>query len=279
MIDLHCHLLPGCDDGARDMSVSVEMARMAVADGVTTVACTPHITPGLYNNNTEGIIQGVARLRDFLEDADIPLKLVVGADIHIDPDLLANLKEGVAPTINGTRYFLFEPPHHILPPHFVKFCQSLLDDGYAPILTHPERLTWIRSHYDVIEALNDAGVLLQVTAGSLTGAFGRTARFYSEKLLLEGRVDLVASDGHNAAGRPPTLSAAYGEVERRLGTVQAEELFTTTPARILNDELVVPKAAKSHMVVKKHGHESGWITSILGRWGRKRQTADHVELN
>lgn len=279
MIDLHCHLLPGCDDGASDVAVSVEMARAAVADGVKVTACTPHITPGLYDNSAEGIVRGVADLQRALDDAGIDLKLVVGADIHIDPGLRASLRAGVAPTINGTRYFLLEPPHHILPPHFVQFSQSLLDEGYVPVLTHPERLTWIRSHYDVIEAVNEAGMLMQVTAGSLTGAFGRSARYYSERLLSEGRVDLVASDGHNLGSRPPTLSAAYAEVERRLGREQAQELFVTTPERMLNDEVVAPKGGKSQASVAEARHESRWPASILGRWGRKRQTADHVELS
>lgn len=279
MIDLHCHLLPGCDDGASNIEVSIEMARLAAADGISELACTPHITPGLYFNDAEGISRGVTDLQAVLDDAGIALKLVVGADVHVAPDLLAKLKAGVVPTIGGTRYFLLEPPHHVVPPRFVPFCRGLLDSGYVPVLTHPERLTWIRSHFDLIEAVNDAGVLMQVTAGSLTGTFGRTALYYAEKFLSERRVDLIASDGHNLGTRPPILSAAYSEVERRLGTDLADELFVVTPSRMLRNEPIDPKGRNVERNAAKMPDVNGKPASIFGRWMRSGRASDHLELN
>ncbi|MDS4069917.1 MAG: CpsB/CapC family capsule biosynthesis tyrosine phosphatase, partial [Candidatus Competibacter sp.] len=116
MIDLHCHLLPGIDDGAPDLAISLAMARIAAADGIEVVACTPHIYPGLYENNGPAIRRAVSELQAHLDEAAIPLRLTYGADTHIAPDLVAGLREGRVPSLHGSRYFLLEPPHHVAPP-------------------------------------------------------------------------------------------------------------------------------------------------------------------
>ncbi len=116
MIDLHCHLLPGIDDGAPNLDTSLAMARIAVADGIKLMACTPHIYPGMYDNNGPAILQAVAELQARLEEADIPLRLIGGADTHIAPDLVNGLQTGRVPALGKSRYFLLEPPHHVAPP-------------------------------------------------------------------------------------------------------------------------------------------------------------------
>ncbi|MGX7872031.1 tyrosine-protein phosphatase [Mesorhizobium sp. ORM6] len=177
MIDLHSHILPGLDDGSSGLAESVEMARLAVADGTTHMVCTPHVMPGVYENDTADIAQAVQTLERELHGAGIPLALFVGADVHVAPDLPDRLRLGKVPTLNRSRYFLFEPPHHILPPRLKELASRLIGAGYTPILTHPERLTWIKSNYDVVERLNALGCLIQFTADSVTGAFGRTALY------------------------------------------------------------------------------------------------------
>src|SRR3990170_8768836 len=113
MFDLHCHILPGLDDGAADLSVSIEMAKAFVADGVTVAACTPHILPGLYHNSGPQIRQATADLQQVLEQEGIPLKLVTGADNHITPSFVAELRSGHLLSLADTRYVLVEPPHHV----------------------------------------------------------------------------------------------------------------------------------------------------------------------
>jgi protein-tyrosine phosphatase len=216
------------------------MARMAVADGIRVMACTPHIMPGLYHNDGEGISRRTEALQAALDEAGVDLRLVTGADIHIVPDLAQKLATGFAPTLAGSRYFLLEPPHHVLPPRFPEFVQALIAAGYTPILTHPERLTWIQAHYGILERVNAMGVLLQITAGSLTGNFGASAKKLAERMLGEGRVDLFASDTHNLKGRPPVLSKAFDSVESSLGSAEANRMFVDTPGRILSNEPVEP---------------------------------------
>ena len=242
MIDLHSHILPGVDDGSPDLDVSLQMARIAVADGITHMACTPHIVPGVYDNDAAMIGDAVAQLQRRLHEAEIPLELFVGADAHIAPDLLERLTSGDVPTLNKSRYFLFEPTHHILPPRIKDLASRLINAGFIPILTHPERLTWIVSHYAVVERLNDAGCLIQLTAGSIEGTFGRTALYYAEKLIDEGRVDVVASDAHSAGVRQPCLSRARALLAARIGEEVADKMVLQSPAGILANQWVQPAA-------------------------------------
>ena len=123
MIDLHCHILPGIDDGAANLGVSLGMAQASAADGVSVVVCTPHILAGLYHNAGPQIASAVQHLQDTLGQEGIPLRLVAGADLHMVPDLIAGLRSGRIPSIAGSRYVLVEPPHHTAPPSWNLFFQ------------------------------------------------------------------------------------------------------------------------------------------------------------
>ena len=237
MIDLHCHILPGIDDGARDISVSIEMARMSVADGVSVVACTPHILPGLYHNTGPQIREAVLQLQLALDQEGIPLRLVTGADIHVVPDFVAGLQSGRLISLADTRYVLVEPPHHVAPPRLEDLFFAILVAGYVPILTHPERLTWIESQYASIQRLVQAGVWMQITAGSLAGRFGRRPQSLAHRMLEEGCVHILATDAHDTQRRPPRLGEGRDLAAKRIGAEAAEHLVTTRPLGILNNEL------------------------------------------
>lgn len=235
MIDLHCHLLPGIDDGAPDLQTSCAMARMASADGVMITACTPHIYPGLYENNGPTIRRAVAQLQAELDAAEIPLHLTHGADTHLVPDLVTGLRQGRVPALHDSRYFLLEPPHHVAPPRLAETVFELLAADYVPVITHPERLAWIEDHYVTFLELVRQGAWLQVTAGSLTGRFGEAARYWSERLLDEGWVHLLATDAHNLDRRPPLLGEGRQAAERWVGAEEAAHLVTTRPQGILDN--------------------------------------------
>lgn len=237
MIDLHCHMLPGIDDGAPDLAVSIEMARASVADGVSVVACTPHILPGLYHNTGPQIRQATERLQQTLNREGISLQLVTGADNHIVADFVAQLRSGHLLPLANTRYVLVEPPHHVVPPRLEDLFFSLLVADYVPILTHPERLTWIRSHYETVQRLARAGVWMQITAGSLAGAFGRDARYWGERMLDEGYVHILATDAHDVNRRPPNLSQGRALAEKLVGDAEAQHLVVTRPRGVLLNDL------------------------------------------
>ena len=236
MIDLHSHILPGIDDGARDPDMSIAMARASVADGVSVLACTPHIMPGVWNNTGPQIREHVARLQQKLNELEIPLHLVVGADVHIAPDLVGGVKSGRVPTLHDTRYILLEMPHHVAPPHADECFYSLLTAGYVPVFTHPERLSWVQSHYDLVKRLARSGVWMQITSGSLIGGFGKRAQYWAEKMLSDGLVHILASDTHNVTSRPPTLGAGWEAACRIVGEDEAYHLVVTRPYGILNND-------------------------------------------
>lgn len=235
MIDLHSHILPGIDDGAKTLSVSLEMARMAVADGVSTMACTPHIYPGMYMNDGPGIEAARAALQAALNQHGIPLRLVTGADVHLVPGLLDGLRSGRIPTLNRSRYLLLEPSHTTPPPRFEDAVFDLIASGYTPIITHPERLTWVDHHYPAFLRLIEQGAWMQVTAGALTGAFGPRARHWGERFLGEGHTHILASDTHSAGRRSPVLSEAVAVAQRLLGRDEARRLVVDRPRAVLDN--------------------------------------------
>jgi protein-tyrosine phosphatase len=268
VIDLHCHLLPGIDDGARDLAVSLEMARVAVADGISVVACTPHILPGLYENAGPQIRQATQQLQQALEREGIPLHLVTGADVHMVPDLAAGLQSGRLLSLADSRYVLVEPPHHVAPVRLEDFFFSLLVAGYVPVLTHPERLSWIEVHYAAVQRMARAGVWMQITAGSLAGNFGRTALKWAHRMLDEGCVHLLASDAHDPRARAPILSEGRDLAARRVGAEEARHLVEIRPLAILHNDLpssvAMPEGVSSSEVMNG---EAGSRATGRGRRG------------
>jgi len=236
VIDLHCHILPGIDDGASDSSISLAMARALVRQGVTDVACTPHILPGLYHNSGPAIRLAIQQLQETLDQEGIALRLATGADVHMTPNFIAGLRSGHLLTIADSRYVLIEPPHHTAPPQLEDFFFNLVVAGYVPILTHPERLSWVPQRYEIIKRLVQSGVWMQITAGSFAGAFGRNALYWAERMLDEGCVHLIATDAHDAERRPPDLAAGRELVAKRVGPEEAQRLVLTRPMGILKDE-------------------------------------------
>ncbi len=236
MIDLHCHIVPHIDDGAPSVDVALKMARIAVAEGIITTACTPHIYPAVFENDQAGILQGVALLREHLAEAAIPLNLSYGADIQMVPELLTGLRSGRMATLNGSRYFLFEPPHFSVPQYFEQQIFDCLASGYVPVITHPERLKWLNDDYYqwFVNAAQD-GAWIQITADAITGRFGREARGWAERFLDDGLVHILASDGHDDVHRPPRLSEGRRAAERWVGAAEAERLVLQRPQAILDN--------------------------------------------
>jgi protein-tyrosine phosphatase len=236
VIDLHCHLLPGLDDGANDLSASLAMAKASVAQGVSVVACTPHILPGLYHNSGPAIRRATQDLQSVLDEEGIPLRLVTGADVHMTPGFIAGLRSGQLLSLADSRYVLVEPPHHTAPPQLEDFFFNLIVAGYVPILTHPERLSWVPSRYETIKRLVEAGVWMQVTAGSLAGTFGRNALYWAYRMLDEGCVHLLASDAHDVERRRPDLAEGRESVAQRVGSEEAQHLVLTRPTGVLTNQ-------------------------------------------
>lgn len=269
MFDLHCHLLPAIDDGPADLATSLEMARQAVADGISTTACTPHIYPGVYENNTDGIRLAIAAFQAQLRDNGIALTLVEGADVHLAPDLLDGIRSGRVPTLAGSRYLLLEPPHHTAPPRFEDAVFELMAAGLVPVITHPERLTWVETHYPVFERLARRGAWMQITAGALTGRYGSRVKQWGERFVGEGLCMILATDAHDPRRRPPLLLEAREAAAVLVGREEAHHMVSTRPRGIVDDiapELLPPPL---HLSSTKQPDRSGSVV----RWLRRRRTA------
>jgi protein-tyrosine phosphatase len=235
LIDLHSHILPSIDDGATDVDMALDMGRMAVADGIVAMACTPHFMPGLYDNDAADVAARVAWLKNVFADHDVALELVVGGDAHLRPDFLACLRSGAIPTLHGSRYVLFEPPHVVKPPRMDDVLFNIQVSGFVPILTHPERLKWIEQDYDSIRSLAMSGVWMQITAGSLTGRFGKRPQYWAQRMLAEGLVSILATDAHNCRSRPPLLAEARDAAAEEVGVDEALRLVVTRPNCVLEN--------------------------------------------
>jgi protein-tyrosine phosphatase len=233
MFDLHCHLLPGIDDGATDLEMALAMARIAFDDGIRTVACTPHIYPGMYENKGPGIRASIQSLQSEFDARGIALQLVEGADVHLAPDLLAGIRSGRIPTLAGSRYLLLEPPHHTAPPRMESVAFELMAAGITPVITHPERLSWVESHYDLFVRLAERGVWMQVTAGALTGRFGGRVKYWGERFVGEGHCMILATDAHHPTRRPPLLAEAREAAAVLVGGEEAEHMVLTRPAGVV----------------------------------------------
>lgn len=236
MIDLHCHILPGLDDGAADIRESLGMAHLALGDGVDTVVATPHTLDGMYLNTREEICRAVESLRNELSRQKMDLRICPGADVHLCPGLLQKIEEGKALTLNDTgRYMLLELPPQTIPDRVRDEVFALKLNGITPIITHPERHPVIQRDLQVLHELICAGALGQVTAMSITGDFGLPVLACARAMLELRLIHVIASDGHSPKIRPPLLSRALDAAEEILGNAEeAEQMVANTPAAILS---------------------------------------------
>lgn len=236
MIDLHTHFLHGIDDGAQTLAESLDLARVAVADGITAAAMTPHVHPGRYNNFKTAIHTHVAAFQLALDAQNIPLRVFPGGEVRFGMESLDQLLANEVPflgKVNGTAVMLLEFPHSHLPAGARQFVDKLLQLNIRPLIAHPERNKSVMDDPTRIHPFVEAGCWLQLTASSLTGQFGAPAQKAALHLLDDDWAYIVASDAHNLLSRPPVLSTAYKFVADRFDPDVAELLFRKRPARIL----------------------------------------------
>ena len=239
-VDIHCHLLPGLDDGAGTMDDSLAMAEMAVADGIQTVVATPHQLGANAGNSAEAIRRATVRVQEAIDRRRLPLRVLPGADVRIEPDLATRIRRDEVVTLaDRRRHVLIELPHEVWFP-LDRLLAEFKNSGLTAILSHPERNTAIRRQPRVLGPLVQQGCLMQVTAGSLTGSFGAAAEKVACWMVEQGLVHLVATDAHNVRGRPPLLRPAFQRVVDLAGEATAVELFCHAPAKVIAGAAIAP---------------------------------------
>ena len=232
MVDIHHHLLPGLDDGANSMETSLAMAALAADEGITHVVCTPHAN-GRYEFDPAVNAAKTEELRGRLVEQKIPLTLGSGCDFHLSFDNVKRAQTDPARfSINGLGYLLVEVPDYGLPPGLTETFYELQLAGLTPILTHPERNPTLQNDPARLIDWLRGGVLIQVTADSLTGHKGRPAQRMAHDLLEKRWVHFLATDAHNTTSRPPRLRDAHNLVANKYGASYAHALCVTNPLAV-----------------------------------------------
>lgn len=239
MIDLHCHLLPGIDDGPDTLEQALELARIAVANGITHSVLTPHIHPGRYENDATSIQSALNGFRSALAEQNIPLQLGFAGEVRLGIEIMAMIEQEQIPfygSVDGYQIFLLELPHSHVPMGSDKLVQWLLDRQIRPMIAHPERNKDIMRNIDKLRPFIEMGCLLQVTAGSVAGDFGEPARQTAQHILESGKVSVLASDAHNAQHRPPRLDHGRTAAAGIVGDEAARELVYSGPAQLVSEQ-------------------------------------------
>ncbi|MBI3941535.1 MAG: tyrosine protein phosphatase [Chloroflexi bacterium] len=247
MIDLHSHILPGFDDGPQELDESIAMATMAVAAGTSHLAATPHNTNWRAGNLQQEIHRRVATLQAELDARQVPLKLLVGVEVYLLPELRQQIAAKQAYPLDNTRYMLVELPFTTWPNYTEQMLFELQIMGYTPIIAHPERYTAVYENLERVVPLVERGMLLQLTSTSITGEMGSRAVEAARQLLDHNLAHLVASDAHNSTKRPPVLSQARLILEDWVGAERALQLVQTVPQAIIDNrpvELPAPLEVK-----------------------------------
>jgi protein-tyrosine phosphatase len=271
MVDLHHHLLPALDDGAPDLQTSIQMARLAVEDGITHVVCTPHASSH-YSYDPVRVQQALDLVRAALDESGIRLVLGLGCDFHLSYDNIRDALENPRLyTINRGEYILVELPDYGLPPTLEETFYSLRLGGMTPILTHPERNPSLQQDSHRLARWIRDGLLTQITAGSITGRMGRKAERLAHQLLADRWVQFVSTDAHDTHSRPPQMHHACDLVAKRYGEAYAQRLCTENPQAVFDGR---PLPAQDEALRLYENYEEGdddedrprgWLSRLLKR--------------
>jgi protein-tyrosine phosphatase len=266
MIDIHHHLLFSLDDGSPDLETSVKMVEVAARDGITHIVCTPHANDTFAYDRAKNE-ELVAKIRERVGNK---VTLGLGCDFHLSYNNIEDaLNHHTRYTINEKCYLLVEFAETIIPESINDTFYELRIAGQKPIITHPERNPVLQRHPERLGEWVRDGALVQVTASSLSGRFGRTANATAIKFLDRNWVHFLATDAHNLASRPPILSEGYKYIEKHYGHDTAERLCVTNPRAVFFGEDLGPQPAPTHVSAARNPGASfgkkSFLDRVLGR--------------
>ncbi|CAM4161638.1 tyrosine-protein phosphatase [Lederbergia lenta] len=219
MIDIHCHILPGIDDGSDNFTESLLMARQAEKEGISTIIATPHHQNGRYNNYKADIIEKTAELNEYLQTENINVEILPGQETRIYGELLEDYEAGEILTLaNISSYLFIELPSNHVPGYTEQLCFDTQMQGLTPVIVHPERNSELIEHPDKLYKLVKNGVATQITAGSFTGYFGKKIQKFTFDLIESNLTHFLASDAHNTTKRCFKMEEAYELLKKKYGT-------------------------------------------------------------
>lgn len=248
MIDLHCHILPGVDDGAQTLEDSLAMAEKAISQGITHILCTPHHNNGKYTNPKQSVIPRVAQLQEELDKRQLPLTVLEGQEVHITGDLLEDMsRDEILFTDLEDTYILIEFPTIDIPAFTEQLFFELRKRGKIPVIVHPERNAKFREDPNRLIPFLDMGVLAQLTAPSYVGTFGKSIQKTAKEMVKHNLVQMVASDAHGVTKRNFYLKEAFEAIEKDFGQEKVLAMQQAAKDLLNGDEVDF----KAYSAVKK----------------------------
>lgn len=240
LIDLHAHFLPSVDDGAQSMRESIEMARMSVASGVSTVVVTPHANQrGRFENYTTSPLQQVLKAFCYeLRRNEIPLTILPGMEIYASADVVDLIHYRQLCPLAGTQYYLIEFPFQCDPIEIEYVLRDMLKHRYIPLIAHPERYICIQKQPAYLEKWRKLGCVAQMNCGSVQGQFGANCAKTASCLIENALVDVFGSDAHGTKHRTPEMRTIKAYLIENYGVAYAEKLLYENPDRLLKNEFV-----------------------------------------
>ena len=244
MIDIHCHIVYGVDDGSYSKSESLRMAQIAVRSGITDIIATPHSIPGMFENYAgEELDAAFSRLKRLIEENDLAERLRIrrGMEVFADDETIERFENGRLLTLAGTDYMLIECEFGEDPGYFGEILEELRRRGVHPVIAHPERYYFAQDEVQYLLDYVDMGCALQLDSGSVTGFFGGRSQRTAFKLLDIGAVQLIGSDAHDSEQRTPDMREAADIIANEFSPRYAELIFDVNPDRLLkNKRLLFP---------------------------------------
>ena len=237
-IDIHCHILPGIDDGADSLETSLEMLRMAEADGISQMILTPHNKPWHTKIDHTGMRARVDQLQKRLCQEGLAIKLYTGSELYYRGGLAEELDQGAVETLADSQYVLVEFDPLADYDYIRNGIYALLSGGYYPIAAHTERYRNVGCKTNGIIELTDMGCFIQVNAGSIMGKYGSGTKFLTRKMLKEDLVHFIATDAHDLYKRNPCLSQCAQYIGKKYGESSAKRLFYDNPMCVLRGEYI-----------------------------------------
>ncbi|HLS08318.1 tyrosine-protein phosphatase [Lentibacillus sp.] len=217
MIDIHCHILPGIDDGAQTMTDSLAMAQAAAQQGIHTIVATPHHRNEKYHNLKSDIISYTHDLNERLKEEDIPVTILPGQETRINGDMIDDIDNDELASLNHTKYLFVEFPSNHVPRYAKQMLFDIQVAGYVPVIVHPERNSAIIQHPSILHEFVQKGALTQVTAASLAGKFSKNIQKFSHQLVEANLTHFLASDAHNTTTRSFVMDEAFQELSEQHG--------------------------------------------------------------
>ncbi|MDC7294847.1 protein-tyrosine-phosphatase [Butyrivibrio sp. DSM 10294] len=237
-IDIHCHIMPGVDDGSPDIDTSLQMLKIAEKNGITRVILTPHHKPMHHNVSPQHNVVYRDRLQKMADDNGINIKLYSGNEIYYSDETQADLENGRICSLADSDYVLveFHPTNPYKAIHNALY--QVQGAGFIPIVAHVERYSDVVSHPAYVDDLIDMGCLIQVNANSVMGKYGFGISHFTKKLIKNGLVHFVATDAHDTGRRAPELLECRKYVERKFGKGCADRLFYDNPMSVISNEII-----------------------------------------